>query len=217
MFQDHEEELEYFRRLKKKDATEYRILIMSIGMIQLFNTLISVGIEWPPIIYEILRYLSILSFNFDFFHPECSAGIDYYLLWLFMTAMPYVMLIPLTIAYLICRILMAGELGNEMKQRLMYNGYMRMVCVILLIVLPMHFMQVLIPFDCVPPTAGNGPDTIRQAPDVECTFERHDYYLMYHTALVFLINIISLFLFIVNAISWSFYWQFGNNIRENLP
>ncbi len=27
------------------------MLIMSVGMVQLFNTLISVGIEWPPIIY----------------------------------------------------------------------------------------------------------------------------------------------------------------------
>ena len=128
------------------------MMIMSLGMIQLFNTLISVGIEWPPIIYEIIAYLSILSFNFEFFHPECSAAMEYYIIWLFLTLMPYIMLLPLTMAYMACKVLLVHEQGNNMKGRLLWNGYQRILCVILLVVLPMHFKQVLIPFDCVPPT-----------------------------------------------------------------
>ncbi len=40
---------------------------------------------------------------------------DYYLIWLFLTLLPYIMLLPLTIAYLACKNLMAGEKGNSMK------------------------------------------------------------------------------------------------------
>jgi hypothetical protein len=100
MFVDREEEMAYFERLKKKDATEYRMLVMSLGMIQLFNTLVSVGIEWPPIMLELIYIFSIVSFNFDFFHPECSASAEYYMIWFFLTMMPYIMLVPLTMAYM---------------------------------------------------------------------------------------------------------------------
>ncbi len=75
------------------------------------------------------------------------------------------------------------------------------MCVILLVVLPMHFKQVLIPFDCVPPTAGDGPDSVRQAPDVECSLERRDYFYMYYFASVLLTLIIVLFLGIINLLS----------------
>ncbi len=217
MFVDRAEEMAYFAKIKKKDATEYRVMIMSLGMIQLFNTLASVGIEWPPIMLELIYLFSLLSFNFDFFHPECSAQAEYLLIWLFLTLMPYIMLLPLTIAYMACKVIMLGEAGNTMKSRLLWNCYMRIVCVILLIVLPMHFKQVLIPFDCVPPTAGEGHDNIRQAPEVECTFDRQDYYLMYHMALLFLTNIFVLYGFIIITITNAFYWQFGNHVRDVMP
>ena len=92
--------------MKQRDATEYRVVIMSIGMIQLFNTLIAIGIEWPPIIYEIIQIFSLISFEFEFFHPECSASMDYYLIWLVLTLMPYIMLVPLTLAYMTCKVLL---------------------------------------------------------------------------------------------------------------
>ena len=88
-----------------------------------------------------------------------------------------------------------------MKARLLWNGYQRICCVILLVVLPMHFKQVLIPFDCIPPTAGDGPDTVRLAPSVECSFNNRAFYIMYHTALVLFFNIIVLFFTIVRMIS----------------
>jgi hypothetical protein len=103
MFNSNYEEFLFLKNIKKKNATEYRMVIMSIGMIQLFNTLISIGIEWPPIIYEIIALLSIVSFNFEFFHPECSAETEYYVIWLFLTLMPYIMLVPLTMAYIACK------------------------------------------------------------------------------------------------------------------
>lgn len=106
MFVDRADEMAYFAQLKKKNATEYRVLIMSLGMIQLFNTLISIGIEWPPMVIQLIQIFSILSFNFDFFHPECSASAEYFMIWLFMTMMPYIMLVPLTMAYMACRVIL---------------------------------------------------------------------------------------------------------------
>jgi hypothetical protein len=106
MFVTRADEMAYFANLKKKDATEYRVLIMSLGMIQLFNTLVSIGIEWPPIMIELIQIFSLLSFNFDFFHPECSASAEYFMLWLFLTMMPYIMLVPLTMAYMACKIIL---------------------------------------------------------------------------------------------------------------
>jgi hypothetical protein len=81
----------------------------------------------------------------------------------------------------------------------------------------MHFKQVLIPFDCVPPTAGDGPDTVRLAPSIECNLERWDYFVMYHVAFVFLINIIILFLWVNDTIAMAFYWQYGNTMRDIMP
>jgi hypothetical protein len=81
----------------------------------------------------------------------------------------------------------------------------------------MHFKQVLIPFDCIPPTSGDGPDNVRQAPEIECTFDRRDYFYMYHFAIILLFNIMLLWVIIVFLISKAFYWQFGNTIRDVMP
>ena len=104
-----------------------------------------------------------------------------------------------------------------MKSRLLWNSYQKMICVILLLVLPMHFKQVLVPFDCIPPTSGDGADTVRQAPEVECTFERTDYFYMYHIAFVLLANILILYVTIIKMITAAFYWQFGNTVRDVMP
>ena len=43
-----------------------------------------------------------------------------------------------------------------------------------------------------------------------CSLERHDYYVMYHVAFVFLCNIVVLLFWVYNCIEAAYVWQYGN-------
>merc|ERR1719399_166659 len=54
---------------------------MCFGVIQCFSILFLLDIDWPTFFLEISIYISLFSFNFNFFKPECSAKMDYYKIW----------------------------------------------------------------------------------------------------------------------------------------
>ena len=72
---------------------------MILGVLQCFGILISLDIDWPPLFLEICFYISLFSFNFDFFHPECSAKMEFWKVWLTFYCMPVLVLVPLATAY----------------------------------------------------------------------------------------------------------------------
>ena len=212
-----EDEEEEMKKLGQKAATEYRLAVMSLGMIQTFTQIIQIDIEWPPIFVDISFYLSFFSFSFDFFHPECSARLAYWKLWLGFTLMPYGLVMPLYVAWVICRIFLFEEMGSGMKKALLFNGFVRSVCVIMLLFLPMHFKQVLMPFDCVMPTSGKGIPSLRKAPEVLCDPDDVSFIIMLNLARYGLFTIFLLFTWMCTNVYRSFFWQYGNQVRDVMP
>ena len=49
----------------------------------------------------IAEFFAQFSFTFDFFKPECSVKMAYWKNWLGMTVMPYLIMLPLGVAFLI--------------------------------------------------------------------------------------------------------------------
>jgi hypothetical protein len=165
---DDEEELEV-------DFEEgYRLLVMSLGMIQNFKTVSMISIEWPPLFVEIAAFLSQFALSFDFFHPECSESVSYLYTWLFFTFMVYGMLVPFALAYWLCKTFMFKTL-NETQMQLLKNTFLRTMMTVALIMLPNHFEKVLEPFVCDPSPTGRGPKRLATSHDIPCDLNDDTY------------------------------------------
>merc|ERR1719491_1227773 len=76
-----------------------KMIIMLIGVMNAFDQVAMFDFEWPPTFRWLAKLAAQLSFNFNFFHPECSVETQFNEKWMFFLSIPYLMLIPITIAF----------------------------------------------------------------------------------------------------------------------
>jgi hypothetical protein len=62
------------------------------------------GFDWPPVIVEIYRALSIFTFNIDLFAPECNISVNFEQKWYFIQALPLVMVASIAAAVVLARL-----------------------------------------------------------------------------------------------------------------
>ena len=217
MADDDETERQKLRKLRSNYST-YRTLIMCFGVMQSFKVVSDVPIEWPPLFEQISAFFAQFSFTFDFFKPECSVKAAYWKTWLGMTMMPYFIMFPLILSYRVALLVIFDDIGDpRFKKQILKNQLARAVCVICIIFMPMHFIQVTKPLDCKEPESGVGFATMRSAPDVGCDDSVASYYIMIRIAYFEFFALLFLFYCVIQCIIRSFHWQFGNTPREFIP
>ena len=166
--EDEEAERQKLRFLRASYST-YRTLIMCFGVMQSFKIIADVDIEWPTMFFQIANFFAMFTFTFDFFKPECSVKAAYWKSWLGMTLMPYLVMAPIILSYEVSRLLLFDDIGDpRYKAIILKNQLARTLCMVCIVFMPMHFIQVTKPMDCVAPDSGIGFYTMRSAPDVGC-------------------------------------------------
>ena len=68
-----------------------------------------------------MAILANLSFNFNFFQPDCSVSSPYWYTWLGFTVAPYCMMLPITMSYLVVRWLSFRESRGDPQYREAYT------------------------------------------------------------------------------------------------
>lgn len=150
--EDDRDELAMIKRLRASKSA-YRTAIMCLGMMQAFKVINDVDIEWPPMFKLFAGWFSLFSFTFDFFKPECSVKTAYWKTWLGMTMMPYLIMGPLVMSYWISKMFLFDDMPDpKVKSSLLQNALAKLLCTVAMIFMPMHFIQVTSPFDCVEPS-----------------------------------------------------------------
>merc|ERR1719355_350699 len=94
--------------------------------------------EWPDTFRFLAKLAAQFSFNFNFFHPECSVETAFNQKWMGFLAIPYLNMIPLTLAYWCAACLtLPGWRGVQLhtKRWLLKNAYARVICISIIMLL----------------------------------------------------------------------------------
>ncbi len=128
--------------------------------------------------------------------------------------LPWMMLVPLTLAYLVCKQTMMDEFGSETKAQVIWAGYLRTLCMIAILFVPMHYGQCLQPFDCQTPVGAGykAKPTMRAAQNVVCEDVGGDYSIIYRVSIAGIINIVAVFIFLNYCVRKAFWWQMANKV-----
>ena len=192
----------------------YRTVIMSVAMANQFKALATTSIEWPAIMLKISFAFSFFSFNLNFVRPECSAKVAFWKTWLGFAMFPYAMLIPFWVSYMLsCKIAIPGS--NRYQKMLMGNAFLRTLCQVELILLPMHFQKVFSPFICEPQLVG--PPLLKEQPAVLCDDSDSEYWIISRAANFCLAVLFLVFLFLWRSLKLAYKWQYGNMVRNSIP
>jgi hypothetical protein len=97
-YEDPLEEAAYLKKISHTLST-YRLVIMVFGVFQCFAILLYLDIDWPTFFVELFWFLPYVTVSFAFFHPECSAKLEFWKLWLIFLVIPLLVLIPLYFSY----------------------------------------------------------------------------------------------------------------------
>merc|ERR1719502_1635858 len=103
-----------------------------------FDQVAMFDFEWPDTFRWLAKLSAMFSFNFNFFHPECSMETAYNEKWMGFLAIPYLNMIPITVAYLITAcITLPGWWGVALqtKRWLLKNAYARVICMSIIMLL----------------------------------------------------------------------------------
>merc|ERR1719201_37428 len=95
--------------------------------------------EWPPTFRLLAKIAAQLSFNFNFFHPECSVETKFNQKWMGFLAIPYLNMIPITLAYFLAALFtLPGWTGIPLRTKswLLKNAYARVICISIILLLP---------------------------------------------------------------------------------
>ncbi|CAE7551642.1 unnamed protein product [Symbiodinium sp. CCMP2456] len=148
---------------------------MSLSIMQSFNGIGRIDLEWPELFTKIMAVIANLSFNFNFFQPDCSVASPYWQTWVMFTIMPYALMFPITCSYLVVKYLSFRESRGDPQYRevqgwLLLNAWGRAMLTILLLFIQQHMTQLSIPFQCK--SMADGSQVLVASQDIVCTLAR---------------------------------------------
>jgi len=212
--------------LRSKDAAEgsllddKKMLIMLIGIMNTFQQISTLNFNWPPLFIALAETLQQFSFNFNFFQPECSVnGLPFLYKWLGTLSVPYVVSVPLCFAFIFVRRMMrskhSGEDSRRIKDWLLLNAFGRTLCMAIIVFLPVHLEQLLVPLGCK--ERSEGRYFVDETPDTLCSLEDDRYLIMISVSAAGLSMVAFGTAFLFTCIFRSYHWQFGIRPRDYIP
>eukprot|EP00403_Amphidinium_massartii_P007311 CAMPEP_0178383968 /NCGR_PEP_ID=MMETSP0689_2-20121128/7274_1 /TAXON_ID=160604 /ORGANISM="Amphidinium massartii, Strain CS-259" /LENGTH=1515 /DNA_ID=CAMNT_0020004203 /DNA_START=1 /DNA_END=4546 /DNA_ORIENTATION=- len=212
--------------LRSKDAAEgnmlddRKMLIMLIGIMNTFQQISAMSFTWPPIFILLAETLQQFSFNFNFFQPECSVnGLPFLYKWLGTLAVPYVVSVPLCLSFLFVRKTMrskhSGKDGRRVKDWLLLNAFGRTLCMAIIVFLPVHLEQLLVPLGCK--ERSEGRYFVDETPDTLCSLGDKRYVIMLGVSMFGLSVVAGGTVFLFSCIFKSYHWQYGIRPRDYIP
>ena len=82
---------------------------MGYGILQIFTVIIKIDVPWPDDFRRLVEFIQQFTFSFAVFKPGCSTRLEYWKLWLLFTFLPFILVIPLTMAFFIVKSTFSGE------------------------------------------------------------------------------------------------------------
>ncbi|CAL1173655.1 unnamed protein product [Cladocopium goreaui] len=205
---------------KELSASGMRLITMSLGIMQSFNGIQRIDIEWPELFTKVMEILANFTFNFNFFQPDCSVSSPYWYTWLGFTVAPYAMMAPITFSYLVVRWLSFRESRGDPQYRdvqswLLLNAWGRAMLTILLLFIQMHMTKLSSPFQCY--TLKDGSAVMVDSQDIYCDLADDQYFLIFTVACVFWVIFAAGFATLNVCLYWSYHWQAGTKTRDRIP
>jgi len=202
---------------KELSASGMRLITMSLGIMQSFNGIQRIDIEWPELFTKVMEILANFTFNFNFFQPDCSVSSPYWYTWLGFTVAPYAMMAPITFSYLVVRWLSFRESRGDPQYRdvqswLLLNAWGRAMLTILLLFIQMHMTKLSSPFQCY--TLKDGSAVMVDSQDIYCDLADDQYFLIFTVACFFLVIFAAGFATLNVCLYWSYHWQAGTKTRD---
>eukprot|EP00435_Cladocopium_sp_Y103_P026713 s4904_g6.t1 len=205
---------------KELSASGMRLITMSLGIMQSFNGIQRIDIEWPELFTKVMEILANFTFNFNFFQPDCSVSSPYWYTWLGFTVAPYAMMLPITFSYLVVRWLSFRESRGDPQYRdvqswLLLNAWGRAMLTILLLFIQMHMTKLSSPFQCY--TLKDGSAVMVDSQDIYCDLADDQYFLIFTVACIFWVIFSAGFATLNVCLYWSYHWQAGTKTRDRIP
>ncbi|CAE7463314.1 unnamed protein product [Symbiodinium natans] len=187
---------------------------------QSFNGIGRIDLEWPELFTKIMAVIANLSFNFNFFQPDCSVESPYWQTWIMFTIMPYGLMAPITCSYLVVKFLSFRESRGDPQYRevqgwLLLNAWGRSMLTILLLFIQQHMTQLSIPFQCK--SMADGSKTLVASQDIVCDLTDTNYQLLFGVATLGWFVFGSGFAVLNVCLYWSYHWQAGTKTRDRIP
>ncbi|CAK0903862.1 unnamed protein product [Prorocentrum cordatum] len=197
-----------------------RVLTMSLGVLQSFNAVAGLKLTWPPLFLQIAAFLQQMLLNFDFFHPECSVAAPFWKKWVGFVVLPYLMVFPITVSFLIVRFVSFRDSRGEPEFRdvqrwLLKNAWLRCMTIIVIFFVQFHMQQLVQPFVCI--DRDDGTRVMAAAQSVQCSFEDREYSFVATVGLAFWMSLAAILAGLLTCLNWSYYWQAGAKVRDYIP
>lgn len=200
-----------------------RVLTMLLGVLQSFNCMVSLGLRWPETFKKIATIMQKLLLNFDVFHPECSVQTSYEQKWFMLCCIPYMLITPLVLSFLIISAQMLytrrnSEVEHETKKVqnwLLRNSMFRTCLTVVLLCIQNHMEQLTSPFTCIVREDGN--KWLVRAPEIPCSTKDERYRFLLYGGAFFWFNLISLYSLVIFCMHQAFDWQVGVRDRTLIP
>lgn len=179
-----------------------------------------VQLSWPPVFTALSKFIQSLSFNFDFFHPECSIEAPYEQRWLSMVIIPYLMIIPVFGAYTIVRSAAMWQSRRDPQWRkvqywLLHNAWLRTSVTVGMVFVQMHMEKLVAPFNCVSRADGKLVMALEQ--EIQCDKSDWRWHFMSTVATVMWSVMALIFSLLLYAAYKGYHWQFGARSRLKVP
>eukprot|EP00439_Symbiodinium_sp_Y106_P012060 s2756_g1.t2 len=205
---------------KELSASGVRLITMSLSIMQSFNGIGRIDLEWPELFTKIMAVIANLSFNFNFFQPDCSVESPYWQNWVMFTIMPYALMFPITCSYLVVKYLSFRESRGDPQYRevqgwLLLNAWGRAMLTILLLFIQQHMTQLSIPFQCK--SMADGSQVLVASQDIVCDLADTNYQLLFGIASLGWFIFGSGFAVLNVCLYWSYHWQAGTKTRDRIP
>eukprot|EP00933_Yihiella_yeosuensis_P073646 TRINITY_DN82360_c0_g1_i1.p1 TRINITY_DN82360_c0_g1~~TRINITY_DN82360_c0_g1_i1.p1 ORF type:complete len:834 (-),score=167.69 TRINITY_DN82360_c0_g1_i1:392-2797(-) len=195
-----------------------KMFVVMMGVMNSFTQVSQFDFKWPDTFTRLAELASQLSFNLNFFKPECSVATPYVQSWLGFLAIPYLMMIPLFMSYFLATVVTLFGLVGEarlVKKDLLTGAFARCCCMATIIFLPFHLDKLLVPFACV--ELGGGVAVIGEAPDIPCDSTDPTYQFMFSVSSLGFLMFGTFYSFLAWCVYKSFYWQIGCLERDRMP
>ncbi|CAE7571025.1 unnamed protein product, partial [Symbiodinium pilosum] len=170
---------------RELSASGVRLITMSLSIMQSFNGIGRIDLEWPELFTRIMEVIANLSFNFNFFQPDCSVSSPYWQNWIMFAVMPYLLMFPITCSFLVVKFLSFRQSRGDPQYRevqgwLLLNAWGRSMLTILFLFIQQHMTQLSIPFQCK--SMADGSQVLVASQDIECSLADENYQLLFGIA-----------------------------------